>query len=511
MSSIRPLVTIAILIAVGVYFYSKINEAPLQPLPGAAEPWQNAPTADVLPLAATTNAASATTDAAAPPWSASSPAATGTTQMAESGDGSATSSHSVTPTADVATASDTLPAVPAIPELPPVSPTTDTGGQSAQNPPLPAGLPQNIPVATYPDEPGASPAATSTAGSAATLDPYGPPIGTPTTAPSAALQATPTTTQQSSTQGSPVTAVNPTTPQAATPSVSDIAASAPLNATTQSPLPNPLRQTEPTSAPLDPYAPTNASPSQAAQPANAPVEASFAASWPAIQAALDRGDLAHAHQLLSLWHNDPTITPADAARVETLLSQLAGTVVYSTEHQLKPAHVVKPGETLDTIAKQYNVPWQLLAKINGIPAADQLRPGQELKVVPGPFSAVVDLRRSQLTLTVDGRYAGKFPVAVPSGTTVSEGQWLVEQKLAGPSTGVAQSSYTPAASAVERTIVLRSESSANSPSGGPTLTIASGTSAAGAGGASPSIQVSPADAEELSDILSVGSRVVIRR
>ena len=43
-------------------------------------------------------------------------------------------------------------------------------------------------------------------------------------------------------------------------------------------------------------------------------------------------------------------------------------MIYSTEHQLEPARVVKPGETLDTIAKEYNVPSQLLAKINGIPA-----------------------------------------------------------------------------------------------------------------------------------------------
>ncbi len=57
--------------------------------------------------------------------------------------------------------------------------------------------------------------------------------------------------------------------------------------------------------------------------------------------------------------------PTDTQKVETLLSQLAGTVVYSTEHQLEPARVVKPGETLETIAKEYNVPWQLLAKING--------------------------------------------------------------------------------------------------------------------------------------------------
>ena len=94
----------------------------------------------------------------------------------------------------------------------------------------------------------------------------------------------------------------------------------------------------------------------------APADATFAASWPAIQSALDRRDLKQAHQLLSKWHGNETLSPAESQKVESLLGQLAGTVIYSTEHQLEPARVVKPGETLDTIAKEYNVPSQLLGQ-----------------------------------------------------------------------------------------------------------------------------------------------------
>jgi LysM repeat protein len=228
---------------------------------------------------------------------------------------------------------------------------------------------------------------------------------------------------------------------------------------------------------------------------------------------LDRQELARAHQLLSQWYGDPSLTPVEAEKVETLLGQLAGTVVYSTEHQLEPAYVVKSGDTLETIAKQYEVPWQLLAKINGIPAADQVRPGQELKVVRGPFTAVVDLGRSQLTLMLDGRYAGKFPVTVPSAAAVSEGQWLVDQKLVVPSASVAQSAYAPAPAAVVRAIMLRGDAAAGQAASASTLTmIASGGVVVNSLAGTPAIiRVSPQDAEELSDILSVGSRVVIRR
>jgi LysM repeat protein len=482
MGSIRPLVTITIIIVVGVYLYVKINEGPVRPVASTAESWKSE--ADVPPLDSTA-AAPATTGAMAPSWPANA-SATPTAELGSNtlGPSGVTSTQLSPPTADVATVAQTLPAVPAIPELPALPSTTDTSPAAATpSASIPATLPASIPTAQYPGEP-ATPVA------AASNDPYG--------------------SQASSASTTPSDVTSNTIPEAAAPVTSQLP-SAP-SALSGSPLSqNPLRQPAPSAAPLDPYAPAAFTPAPSAAAADTAVQTSFASSWPEIQSKLQRGELAGAHQLLSKWYEESSLTPPQAEMVETLLGQLAGTVVYSTEHQLKPAHVVKPGETLETIAKEHNVPWQLLAKINGIAAADQLQPGQELKVVPGPFSAVVDLRRNQLTLMVDGRYAGKFPVTVPTGAAVTEGEWLVDQKLAAPSSSVAPTSFTAAPAAAERTIVLRGDPGIGQPSNGPTLTIASGTSSNGASAASPAIQVSPADAEDLSDILSIGSRVVIRR
>jgi LysM repeat protein len=233
----------------------------------------------------------------------------------------------------------------------------------------------------------------------------------------------------------------------------------------------------------------------ATAPPTSPVEQSFVESWPGIQAMLDRGELTEAHKALSKWYDDPSLTPTDAERVDTLLSQLAGTVVYSTEHRLAPAYVVKQGETLETIAKEHNVPWQLLAKINGIAAVDQVRPGQELKVVRGPFSAVVDLSRNQLTLMVDERYAGRFPVNIPPGQAVNDGEWFVGKKSNEQAPG--------------RALLLQGK--AASP-GAPTpqLVIASDSIAVNSADGTV-IKLPAKDAEELSDILSIGSRVITRR
>ncbi len=132
-------------------------------------------------------------------------------------------------------------------------------------------------------------------------------------------------------------------------------------------------------------------------------------------------------------------------------------------------------------------------------------------MIRGPFSAVVDLHRSELTLEVDGRYAGTFPVRVPPGATVTEGQWLVDQKMIGLQNSVAPAAYATAPADTGRTIVLRTASSFGAQSGGPTLTIASGSVAPTPSPSSATIQVAPQDAEDLADILSVGSRVVVRR
>jgi hypothetical protein len=473
MNSVRPLVTITILVVVGAYLYVKINQGPARPH-GASDVWKSDATDGVPPLDVAAGGQTAAHDAA-PPW----PTAGQVTAVAPAVE--VASPPVVTAPAAVATADDppsrdvapqTLPPVPVIPALPDVStPEHPTDSMATASVPAPVDLPANIPTARYPDQPGPSA------------------VETGTTAP-----------------------VDGGNNQFSIPAATTLQSQSP-------PEQNPLRQAaQPT---------TNAEPDASVYGQNpiapgtrAPVEPAFAASWPEIQMALDKGQLSQAHQLLSKWHGDPSLTPAEAEQVETLLGQLAGTVVYSTDHQLEPARVVKPGETLETIAQEYNVPWQLLAKINGVPAPDRVQPGQELKVVRGPFSAVVDLDRKRLTLMLGDRYAGAFAVMFPEGATVNEGEFVVQGKPDAAPAASVYGAVSPAAAAGSRQLVLQS---ADANAAGSTAPLMIGSrpglepdfQRASAGqtsaGALPYITVSPADAEELADILSVGSHVVIRR
>jgi LysM repeat protein len=115
-----------------------------------------------------------------------------------------------------------------------------------------------------------------------------------------------------------------------------------------------------------------------------------------------------------------------------MLDQMAATVVYSRQHLLEKPYIVQPGETLDSIADQYNVPSRLLAKINGIHEGQNPQPGRELKVLRGPFMALVDLNRLELTLMLHGRYAGRFAIGVGADHPKLEGTYIVRDKRLNP-------------------------------------------------------------------------------
>jgi hypothetical protein len=238
-------------------------------------------------------------------------------------------------------------------------------------------------------------------------------------------------------------------------------------------------------APLPSGPPSAGSPSQA-----------FAVAWRDADDKLAAGRWAEALATLSVWYDDPSLSLEDVQRLEDLLGQLAGTVIYSPQDLLLPPHVVAGGENLQDIAAPLGVSWQLLAKINGVDHPDALVPGEHLKVIRGPFDAVVSISRRRLSLQINGNYAGSFPVAV--------GRQFLDR--VGGSMPVVT--------------VQRGGSDPLGLPGGPPLRpaviLGDGLSieAADGGGEPPqqgSLLVSLPDLAELVDILGPGSRVLVRQ
>lgn len=211
-------------------------------------------------------------------------------------------------------------------------------------------------------------------------------------------------------------------------------------------------------------------------------------------AAQDPDRLAFRLEELSQWYKAPEFTPAESRKLIELLDQVAGTLIYSRQHLMEAPYQVRSGDTLPQIAQRHNVPWELLAKVNGIRDPQNVQPGQDIKVLRGPFHALIDLDDHEMTLLLQGRYyAGRFPVAIARDQEALLGDHTVLQK-------------TPAA--------------ANDPQGEVSLQLSDRLTIQGAGQADPaarnddssgSIRLGRRDIEDVYDILSVGSRVFIRR
>jgi hypothetical protein len=163
----------------------------------------------------------------------------------------------------------------------------------------------------------------------------------------------------------------------------------------------------------------------------------------AVQKKLDEGKLADAHLALSSLYGNPDLPAEQAKQINELLDQLAGTVIYSRQSLLEKPYAVQPGDTIEKVAQQYSVPWELLARINGllppghIKTDDPLKSvplpaGSELKVIRGPFEAVVLLSKHELALMLQGRYAGRFSIGVGRDQPSLEGTYTIRDKSLNP-------------------------------------------------------------------------------
>lgn len=157
----------------------------------------------------------------------------------------------------------------------------------------------------------------------------------------------------------------------------------------------------------------------------------FLAAWETARRQIEKGEMANALFSLSIWYQDQSLTAEQREQCLNLMDQLAGTVIYSREHHLQAAYVVRDGDTLTTIAEQFQVPAEFLARVNGIEPPYQLASAQPIKVVQGPFRAEVDVQLGLMTLFAGPYYAGRFPVE-SNAQNVPLGRYELTSKTADP-------------------------------------------------------------------------------
>ncbi|MBI3865608.1 MAG: L,D-transpeptidase family protein [Planctomycetia bacterium] len=147
-----------------------------------------------------------------------------------------------------------------------------------------------------------------------------------------------------------------------------------------------------------------------------------------IQALIDEGNYIDAQRELSQWYWQK---PDKRDEILPQLNKLARALYFSPQPQYYDQYIVKPGDQLRMVGQRYKLSWEYIAKLNNVDAK-KIRAGQKLKVVPGPFAAIVFLDRFELVVHVGGNFVKSYRVGVGKDGTTPVGKFAVKNKMVDP-------------------------------------------------------------------------------
>ncbi|MBL7153070.1 MAG: L,D-transpeptidase family protein [Phycisphaerae bacterium] len=143
-------------------------------------------------------------------------------------------------------------------------------------------------------------------------------------------------------------------------------------------------------------------------------------------------------KLNEMLSNKPMSTQ-QLAFVKETLSDLADQWLFSRavcpQDEICSNYKVEPGDHLVAIGKEHNVPYQIIMRINNIKDPKTLRAGETIKVINGPFRAVISRSTFTMDLYVQNTFVRSFKVGLgrPEHETPT-GRWCVKTggKLTSP-------------------------------------------------------------------------------
>jgi hypothetical protein len=142
-----------------------------------------------------------------------------------------------------------------------------------------------------------------------------------------------------------------------------------------------------------------------------------------------------ARALLSQALDSGALAPADAETVRRALTELSDRLVFSPEivegDPFVVAYTIQPNDVLSTIPRKMGVQtdWRFVKRINRIPDEHRIRAGQRIKLITGPFHAVIHKRDFRLDLYLgegaDRVYVRSFPVGLGEYNSTPEGRFRI--------------------------------------------------------------------------------------
>ena len=145
-------------------------------------------------------------------------------------------------------------------------------------------------------------------------------------------------------------------------------------------------------------------------------------------AKLEEGEILAAHRVLSkLYWNHKEIR----SQIQEKIDNTAKAIFFQSQPHFLEPYVIQSGDRLEVIAKKYQLSWEYLAKLNRTDPR-RIQVGQKLKVLKGPFGAVVELRDFTLTIHLQGYYVKRYPVCIGRENSSPVGKFSVLNKVENP-------------------------------------------------------------------------------
>jgi len=164
--------------------------------------------------------------------------------------------------------------------------------------------------------------------------------------------------------------------------------------------------------------------------------------------AIEQNRLVDARRLLTEALVDQRCAPADQPYLRETLTGINEQLLFSptiaSDDPLVSRYVIESGDALSRIARKTgaDVDWRFIQRINRISDPRRIRVGQTLKIVKGPFHAVVDKSDYRMDVyaavpTSEGGgtvYVRSFPVGLGELDSTPTGEWVVRDasKLVNP-------------------------------------------------------------------------------
>ena len=161
---------------------------------------------------------------------------------------------------------------------------------------------------------------------------------------------------------------------------------------------------------------------------------------------IGEGKLVEGRQRLSRLLTDPAsgISVLDAQTIRDTLASVNQNLIFSPQvdptDPLTESYIVQPPDLISKLAPRYHIPAALIEEVNHVEAR-KIAVGRKLKLIKGPFHAVVHKGEYRMDVFLDDSTSGQriyirsFQVGLGEGNSTPTGMFIIRQggKVSNPS------------------------------------------------------------------------------